>query len=129
MLPAIYVHLCDILSINVATDLKIILCGLLKRVGHIYKIVEKWFLDAFFTGQNLFVNETVFGIYKMPKDIVLAVTKLCYERPILRYFGWRPLDWRVVAFLFSWWRKRKVAFTRIHGSSVNSAKELYQPTR
>ena len=41
MLPAIYVHLCDILSINVATDLKIILCGLLKRVGHIYKIVEK----------------------------------------------------------------------------------------
>jgi hypothetical protein len=39
MLPAIYVHLCDILSVNVATDLKVILCGLLKRVGHVYNIV------------------------------------------------------------------------------------------
>jgi len=40
MLPAVYVHLCDILSVNVAPELKVILCGLLKRVGHVYQIVS-----------------------------------------------------------------------------------------
>ena len=40
MLPALYPHICDILSVNVPTDLKIILCTLLKRVGRVYKIVN-----------------------------------------------------------------------------------------
>lgn len=41
MVPALYVHVCDILFVNVSSDLKIILCRLLKRVGRVYKIV-KW---------------------------------------------------------------------------------------
>jgi hypothetical protein len=39
-LPVLYTHICDILSVNVSSDLKIIICGLLKRVGRVYNIVN-----------------------------------------------------------------------------------------
>ena len=39
-IPVLYLHICDILTVQISTDLRQTLCKILKRIGKVYHISE-----------------------------------------------------------------------------------------
>ena len=40
-IPVLYLHICDILTVQISTDLRQTLCKILKRIGKVYRIVSE----------------------------------------------------------------------------------------
>ena len=40
-IPVLYLHICDILTVQISTDLRQTLCKILKRIGKVYRISDE----------------------------------------------------------------------------------------
>ena len=51
-IPVLYLHICDILTVQISTDLRQTLCKILKRIGKVYHISDNLTEDSSISNSN-----------------------------------------------------------------------------